>query len=173
MYGWLQKNNETSLSKKEDFYNQLNMKAITDAVYTHIKRVCKGFERKYLGKYYDFYVQSNTLLPAVVFENFQDMCPKIFELNPVRFFCCTRISMVSSFNKKQSKTISIVLNWYWCVNSKYMKYYDKDKELLYLRYWDANNLYGWVIWQNLPLDRFKLVENKFNEDNDKRYFPDD
>ena len=81
--------------------------------------------------------------------------------------------MVSSFNKKQSKTISIVLNWYWCVNSKYMKDYDKDKELLYLKYWDENNLYGWVIWQNLPLDRFKLVENKFNEDNDKRYFPDD
>ena len=79
--------------------------------FTHIKRVCKDFERKYLCKYYDFYVQSNTLLPAVVFENFQDMCPKIYELNPA----CTRISMVSSFNKKQSKTISVVSNWYWCV----------------------------------------------------------
>ena len=54
-----------------------------------------------------------------------------------------------------------------------MKDYDKDKELLYLKYWDENNLYGWVLWQNLPLDRFKLVENKFNDDNDKRYFPDD
>ena len=110
MYGRLQKINETSLYQKEDFYNQLNMKDITDAVYTQIKSVCKDFKRKYLGKYYDFYVQSNTLLPAVVFENFQDMCPKIYELNPVRFFCCTRISMVSSFNKKQSKTISSVLN---------------------------------------------------------------
>ena len=58
-------------------------------------------------------------------------------------------------------------------NSKYMKDYDKDKELFYLKYWDVNNLYGWVMWQNLPLDYFKWVENKFNEDNDKRYFPDD
>ena len=58
-------------------------------------------------------------------------------------------------------------------NSKYMKDYDKDKELFYLKYWDVNNLYGWVMWQNLPLDCFKWVENKFNEDNDKRYFPDD
>ena len=54
-----------------------------------------------------------------------------------------------------------------------MKDYDKDKELFYLKYWDVNNLYGWVMWQNLPLDCFKWVENKFNEDNDKRYFPDD
>ena len=37
MYGWLQKINETPLSKQEDFYNQLNIKNITDAVYTHKK----------------------------------------------------------------------------------------------------------------------------------------
>ena len=41
-----------------------------------------------------------------------------------------------------------------------MKDYDKNKELLYLKYWDVNNLYGWVISQNLPVDRFKWVENK-------------
>ena len=36
--------------------------------YSHVKRVSKDFEIKYLGKYHDLYVQSNTLLLADVFE---------------------------------------------------------------------------------------------------------
>ena len=32
--------------------------------------------------------------------------------------------------------------WYSKANNKYMKDYDKDKELSYLRYWDVNM----VIW---------------------------
>ena len=31
------------------------------------------------------------------------------------------------------------------VNNKYIKDYDKDKEASYLKYWDVNNLYGWVM----------------------------
>ena len=30
-------------------------------------------------------------------------------------------------------------------NNKYIKDYDKNKESSYLQYWDANNLYGWVM----------------------------
>ena len=39
--------------------------------YSHVKRVSKDFEIKYLGKYHDLYVQSNTLLLADVFETFE------------------------------------------------------------------------------------------------------
>ena len=45
------------------------MDDITDADYTHRKRVCKDFETKKLGEYHDFYIQSNTILLADVFEN--------------------------------------------------------------------------------------------------------
>ena len=42
----LEKFNETSLSKKEDFYSNLNMEDITDSDYNHAKRVYKNFEIK-------------------------------------------------------------------------------------------------------------------------------
>ena len=65
-----EKFNETLLPEKEDFHSHLNMEDITDADYTHTKRVSKDFEIKNLGKYYNLYVQSDTLFLADVFENF-------------------------------------------------------------------------------------------------------
>ena len=35
------------------------------------------------------------------------------------------------------------IHWYGKANNKYMNHYDKKtKELLYLNYWNVNNLYG-------------------------------
>ena len=33
-------------------------------------------------------------------------------------------------------------------NNKYMKDYDKNKELSHIQYGDLNNLYGWALSQN-------------------------
>ena len=61
------------------------MEDITDADYAHARRISKDFEIKNLGDYHDLYVQGNTLLLADVFENFRNMCLKIYELDPVKF----------------------------------------------------------------------------------------
>ena len=82
----MEKFNETSLPEKEDFYSHLNMEDITDADYVHAKKVSKDFEIKDLGEHHDLYVQGLTLLLADVFENFKNMCLKIYELDPARFF---------------------------------------------------------------------------------------
>ena len=71
----------SSLPEKEDFYSHLNMEDITDGDYAHAKSVCKDFEIKNLGQYYDLFVQSNTLLLADVFVYFRNMCIKIHELD--------------------------------------------------------------------------------------------
>ena len=63
-----EKFNEASLSKKENFYSHLNIEDITDAEYAHVKRVLSD----------DLYVQSDILLLADVFENFRNMCFKIY-----------------------------------------------------------------------------------------------
>ena len=81
------------------FYSHLNLENITDADYVHAKRVCKDFEIKNIGEYNDFYVESDTLLLADVFENFRNMCLEIYELDPAKFLINSWISMASSFKK--------------------------------------------------------------------------
>ena len=80
-----EKLNETSLPWKEDFYGHLNMEDTADADYVHAKRACQDFEIKPLGEYHDLYAQSDTLLLVDVFENFQNMCLKIYEIDPAHF----------------------------------------------------------------------------------------
>ena len=52
-------------------------------------------------------------------------------------------------------------------NNKYMKNYNKNIESSYMEYLDANNLYGWAMFQKLPVNDFKWVKkeklSKFNE----------
>ena len=52
-----------------------------------------------------------------------------------------------------------------------MEHYDKNKESSYLKYWDANNLYGCEMSQKLPVDGFEWTEetSQFNEDFIKSY----
>ena len=63
------------------FYSHLNLENITDADYVHAKRVCKDFEIKHLGECHDLHVQSNTLLLVDFFENFRNMCLKIYKID--------------------------------------------------------------------------------------------
>ena len=84
MDNWEKYNNKW-LPEKEDFYSHLNMEDITNVDSTHPKRVSKDFEIKNLGEYLDLYVQSDTLLLADVFENFRNMCLKIYEPDPEKF----------------------------------------------------------------------------------------
>ena len=58
------------------------MEDISDADYTHAKRVCEDFKIKKFGEFHDLYVQNDTLLLADVFENFRNMCLEIYELDP-------------------------------------------------------------------------------------------
>ena len=39
-----------------------------------------------------------------------------------------------------------------------MNDYDRDIELSYLEYLDANNLYGWAMSQKLPVDGFEWLK---------------
>ena len=44
-------------------------------------------------------------------------------------------------------------------NNKYMKKYNKNIELSYHMFLDENNLYGWAMFQTLPVNAFKWKKN--------------
>ena len=75
------------------------MEDITDADFVHAKKVCRNFEREY----HDLYVQRDTLLLADVFENFQNMCLKIYELDPARFLTVRDLAQQPALKKTKAK----------------------------------------------------------------------
>ena len=155
----------------------------------HAKRVCKDFEIKHLNEYHDLYVKSDTLLLADVFENFRKMCLKIYKLDPSKFISAPGLAWQAGFKNTDAKLelltdidmlfmvekgiiggISNSINRYVKANNKCMTDYDKNKELLYLKYWDVNNLYGWTMSQKLPVNDCEWLDiPEFNEDFIKNY----
>ena len=130
------------------------------------------------------YVQSDTLLLADVFENFQNKCIEIYELDPACFLSApalawqaclkktgvelellTDIDMLLMIGKGiRGQIRHAVIHQYATVNNKYTKNYNKKNESLYIMYLDASNLYGWAMSQKLPVNSFKWEKNmsKFN-----------
>ena len=94
-----EKFNEKSLPEKKDF----NMEDITDVDYAYAKSLCKKLEINNLGEYHDLYGQSDTLLLADVFENFQNMCLKIYELDPEKFLSAPGSARQADLKKTKVK----------------------------------------------------------------------
>ena len=169
-----QKFDETSLPDKEAFFSNRHMEDITDVDYRHGKKVFKEFKLKHLGDYHDLYVQSDTLLLSDVFENFRNICIKVYELNPAHFLSAPGLAWQSCLKKTKIKLelltdvdmllmvekgirggICHAIYRYAKANNKYMKNNNKYKEESFIQYLDANNLYGWGMSQKLPVSGFK------------------
>ena len=67
---------EILLPNKKAFCSKLNLEDIS----IHVQKVCKDFEVKSLGDYYDLYVQNDTLLLRDVLENFRNKCIEIYDI---------------------------------------------------------------------------------------------
>ena len=193
-----ERSDETALPDKESFYSNLNMENIDYIDYRYGNNVFKKFKLKNLGEYHNLYVQSDTQLLADVFENFRNMCIKVYELDPAHFLSLPGLAW-QACPKKANVKLELLTDYdmllmveegirrgichsihrYAKANNKYMKNYDRNKESSYIQYLDANNLYGWTMSQKLLVNGFKWVKNtskidqkfikNYNEDNDKGY----
>ena len=163
---------------RKAFYSKLSGRGITKTDYKHVWNVWNTFNMKTLKEYHELYNLTDVLLLADVFENFRDLCLKIYKLDPVYYFtapglawdACLKITniqlellsdvnMLLMFEKGIRGGISIISNRYGEANNKYMKKFNKKKLNKFLMYLDANNLYGWAMSQKLPTHSFKWLTN--------------
>ena len=143
-------------------------------------------------------MKSDTLILADVFENFRNMCIKVYELDPAHFLSLPGLAWQACLKKTNVKLgfltdydillmVEEVIRGGIChaihrhakTNSKYMKNYDKNKESSYIQYLNARNLYGWAMSQKLPVNCFKWIHDvseidekfikNYDENSDKGY----
>ena len=180
-YDWLDsvdKFSETQLSAKESFFSKLYGEGISDDDYSHAQKVWEEFKCKTFRDYHNVYNESDVLLLADVLENFRDVCMKRYGLDPAWYFTSpglawdaalkvTKIesellsdhAMLLMIQKRIREGISMLSNRYGTANNKYMdSAYDESKELTYIQYLDANNLYGWAMSKPLPTHGFKWMD---------------
>ena len=85
------------------------MEDITNGDYMHGKRVFKDFEIKHLSKYHDFYLKSDKLLLADVFENFSKMSLKIYHLDPIKLLSASGWAWQALLIRIKIR----IIKWYW------------------------------------------------------------
>ena len=173
----IEKFNDTKPPSQEVFYSKLSGKGISNKNYNHVWKVWYTFKMKIFLEYHELYNITDVLLLADVFENFRDICLKIYGLDPVYYFtapglawdACLKITdidlellsdvnMLLMFEKGIRGGISIISNRYGEANNKYMgQGFNKNKPSKYLMYLDANNLYGCAMSEKLPTHGFKWL----------------
>ena len=111
---------------------------------------------------------------ADVFENFRNMFFEICELDAAHFLTEPGLGRQAALKDTKVKldlltdidTLLMVekvirggkcqaIHRYAKAINNYMKDYDKNKKLSYLKYGDVNSLYGWAMPQRLPVNDFK------------------
>ena len=167
---------DKELPPRKAFYSKLSGRGITEKDYKHAWNVWNTFNMKTFKDYHELYNDSDVLLLADVFENFRDICLKIYGLDPVHYFtapglawdACLKMTginlellsnqnMLLMVEKGIRGGISIISNRYGEANNKYMKGFNKNKPSKYLMYLDANNLYGCAMSQKLPTHGFNWL----------------
>ncbi|XP_066901595.1 uncharacterized protein [Halyomorpha halys] len=172
----VEKLNETELPPIEAFYNKLCNADISVEDYTHAQNIWKHFKCQSLGDYADVYVKTDVLLLCDVFESFRNVMMNTHELDPAHYFTVPGLTF-DAILKYTKMNIELLQDYdmilmiehgirgglcqvshrYVEANNKYMSTLNSNKELSYIIYLDANNLYGQAMSMYLPYGGFEWV----------------
>ena len=170
---------ENKLPSKESFYSKLDNKDISDEDYEHAKKVWDVFEMKKLKDYHELYNKSDVLLLTDVFENFRDLCMRVYKVDPAHYYTApglfwdgclkmtgvelellTDVDMLLMVEKGIRGGVSMASKRFARANNIYMgDEFDDSKPSKYIQYLDANNLYGVAMSMKLPTKGFKWMND--------------
>ena len=182
-YDWfdsIEKLKNTSLPPIEEFYSQLSREGISQEDYDHAIKVWNVFGCYNFKDYLELYNRIDVLLLADIFENFRDICMGNYEIDPAYYFtapglfwdACLKmtgvelellsdVDMFLFFKRLIRGGISMISNRYGKANNPYMGVkYNPEEVTKYLTYYDANNLYGFIMCEKLPVGSFEWLKDE-------------
>ena len=123
------------------------------------------FEIENFGEYRDLYLKTDVLLLCDVFEKFISVCLKDYGLDPSHYLSSpghswdAMLKMTGIQLEKMNNIYvhSFLENGMRCGVSYISKRCSKSDQNTEIMYWDANNLYGWAMIQDLPYCGFKFL----------------
>ena len=183
---------EPQLLPKDAFYSSLTEEDISEIDYTHSQRGFKHFAMTDFGDYHNFYLLTDVLLLADVFENFRDVCLQHYGLDPTHNYTYPGLSWQAALKMTDAELdlltdinqhlliregirgrVAKISHHYARANAPGMENYNTSKRNSYIMYLDANNLYVWAISQPLPTSNFKWLTDEEMEELDVKMIPDD
>ena len=142
---------------------------ISDEDYQHAENFWRTFNCQTLVDYHNVYLQSDVLLLVNVFESFRKMTIATYKLDPAHYFTAHGLSWDKMLKLTGVKLKLVddpdmhlmvesgILDEVFMITKKHavadnplVDDFDASKPTNWLMYLDANNLYGWVMFQKLP-----------------------
>lgn len=171
--------NERCLPPKECFYSSLSNENISEEDYEHACLVWKEFNIDNLGEYTDLYLKTDVLLLTDIFEKFRETCKINYSLDPAFYLTAPSLSfdamllktgveleLITDFNMLSMIQNGIRGGVCLCshrhakANNKYVPDYEPSQPDSYVIYIDCNNLYGYSMYQSLPLSNFRFLDQR-------------
>ena len=83
---------ETNLPPKKAFYSHIKKTHISEDDFQHACKVFETFDSANLGDYSDLYLKTDVLLLCDIFENFRNISPRDYSLDPCQFYSAPGLS---------------------------------------------------------------------------------
>ena len=155
---------EHKLPDRCEFFSSLKVEYIAEIDYLKADDAWNVFEINSVSDYHDFYLKTDFLLLADVFENFINTCLDYYGIDPCHYFSSpglnwdamlkmtkieldliSDIDMHLSIEKVMRRGIYYIAKRHSKANNQYMKSYNEYKEIKYITHLDGNNLYDWAM----------------------------
>ena len=141
---------------------------INEKEYQRACNVWKVFKIKNLAEYHDLYLKTDVLLLCDVSEKVIGVCLKDYGLDPCHYFSSLGLSWDAMLKMTgieleniNNVDVHLFLEKGMRVGVSYISNrYSKSDQNTEIIYWDANNLYGWVMIQDLPYGGFRFLNDK-------------
>ncbi len=170
--------NEKKLPAQEDFFSKLRGEKCTAEKYEFAHRVWTTFGCRTLKDYHDLYLKCDVLLLTDIFEKFRAVCKTNYDLDPAHYLSSPHLSwdsmlkltkctlelisdraMFNMVEKGMRGGVCMISKRKAVANNKYLgeSHYDPLKKIIYLIYYDKNNLYGYAMSLPMPFGGFKWL----------------